>query len=41
LLSTRAIALGRPPSSVVALDGRVLLTAGGVTLVLPLPIEAK
>ena len=41
LLSTRAIALGRPPSSMVALDGRVLLTAGGVTLVLPLPIEAK
>ena len=41
LLSTRALALGRPPGAVVALDGRVLLTAGGVTLVLPLPVEGK
>lgn len=41
LLSTRAIALGRPPSSVVALDGRLLLTAGGVTLVLPLPADPQ
>lgn len=41
LLSTRALSLGRTPVSVVALDGRVLLTAGGVTLVLPIPADAK
>ncbi|MBY0111175.1 MAG: PQQ-binding-like beta-propeller repeat protein [Phycisphaerales bacterium] len=37
LVSTRSIALGRPPGTMISLDGRLLLTAGGVTLVLPLP----
>ncbi|HEX8876885.1 MAG TPA: PQQ-binding-like beta-propeller repeat protein [Phycisphaerales bacterium] len=41
LLSTRALSLGRSPRAVAALDGRVLLTAGGVTMVLPLPASGK
>lgn len=41
LLSTRALALGRRPISAIALDGRLLLNAGGVTLVLPMPADTK
>lgn len=39
LISTRPIALSREPSTLIAVDGRLVLTAGGVTMVLPAPTE--
>ncbi|MGH7243246.1 MAG: PQQ-binding-like beta-propeller repeat protein [Phycisphaerales bacterium] len=39
LVSSKPIALSRPPSSLHAVDGRLILTAGGVTMVLPAPVE--
>lgn len=39
LISSRPIALSRGPSTLHAVDGRLVLTAGGVTLVLPAPTE--
>lgn len=39
LASSRPIALSRAPTHLRALDGRLILTAGGVTMVLPAPVE--
>lgn len=39
LVSSKPIALSRTPSSLHAVDGRLILTAGGVTMVLPAPAE--
>lgn len=39
LASSKPIALSREPSSLHAVDGRLILTAGGVTMVLPAPTE--
>ncbi len=38
LVSSRPIVVSRAPTELVAIDGRLLLTAGGVTLVLPAPV---
>ncbi|MBX3378559.1 MAG: PQQ-binding-like beta-propeller repeat protein [Phycisphaeraceae bacterium] len=39
LASSKPIALSRAPTSLHAVDGRLILTAGGVTMVLPAPAE--
>lgn len=41
LLSVRRISLARPPTDLHALDQSLLLTAGPVTFVLPMPIEER
>jgi outer membrane protein assembly factor BamB len=39
LVSSKPVALSRTPTSLYAVDGRLLLTAGGITMVLPAPVE--
>ncbi|MBX3390921.1 MAG: PQQ-binding-like beta-propeller repeat protein [Phycisphaeraceae bacterium] len=39
LVSSKPVALSRPPSALHAVDGRLILTAGGISMVLPAPAE--
>lgn len=41
LVSTKPVALSRPPSALHAVDGRLILTAGGISMVLPAPAEPE
>ncbi|MFO0862022.1 MAG: PQQ-binding-like beta-propeller repeat protein [Phycisphaerales bacterium] len=41
VLSSKPLALGRMPASLRAVEGRLVLTAGGVTIVLPAPMQSE